>query len=230
MIQAGSSSESIDGVVDVALGPRRVDMFVVRKANKSYPATVTLGLDVAYTDLQGTLLQNKNCKSVATGEVEARGDMRRQGTRCCGQASHRHSRGRRGRTPWDLYKNTGTRPVQKTQRGTTAQGAPVAQVPPSLCPLRPVQCAGGNCAEGVPRHQPRRPVRRTLSFRTILRDQNQNHVLSRMNASAWNSEVKTKGRQWPMPLRWRSADIQPLWTSVKTPVSVGVLKPGKSGG
>ena len=70
VVQPEPSSEAIDGVVDVALGLRRVDMFVARKANKSYPATVTIGLDVAYTDSQGTVLHSKKLQSVTTGEVE----------------------------------------------------------------------------------------------------------------------------------------------------------------
>ena len=67
-------ANAADGVVDVALGFREVNLFVPRKANKSYPATVTLGLDFSYTDQQGTVLHSKKLQSSATGEVEARAD------------------------------------------------------------------------------------------------------------------------------------------------------------
>ena len=60
--------------MDVALGFREVNLFVPRKANKSYPATVTLGLDFSYTDQQGTVLHSKKLQSSATGEVETRAD------------------------------------------------------------------------------------------------------------------------------------------------------------
>ena len=43
------SSSAPDGSVDVALGLAHADLAIPRKGNKSYPATVTLGLDFAYT-------------------------------------------------------------------------------------------------------------------------------------------------------------------------------------
>ena len=229
VIQAGSSSESIDGVVDVALGPRQVDMFVVRKANKSYPATVTLGLDVAYTDLQGTLLQNKKLQSVATGEVEARVEtcdvrgldvVARQviGTVVEGVAEH-------------LGTSTKIREhaqFKKTQRGTTAQGAPVAQVPPSSLPVAPLSNAP---VAAVPEGVPPAPAATTgtthLSFRTILRDQNQNHVLQQNERFSVEFEVKNEGPTVADAVAVALSGHPAIVTSVKTPVSVGVLKPGE---
>ncbi|MBL8041299.1 MAG: hypothetical protein JNL86_00090, partial [Nitrospira sp.] len=229
VIQAGSSRESIDGVVDVALGPRQVDMFVVRKANKSYPATVTLGLDVAYTDLQGTLLQNKKLQSVATGEVEARAEtcdvrgldvVARQviGTVVEGVAEH-------------LGTSTKIREhaqFKKTQRGTTAQGAPVAQVPPSSLPVAPLSNAPvATVPEGVPPAPAATTGTTHLSFRTILRDQNQNHVLQQNERFSVEFEVKNEGPTVADAVAVALSGHPAIVASVKTPVSVGVLKPGE---
>ena len=229
VIQAGSSSESIDGVVDVALGPRQVDMFVVRKANKSYPATVTLGLDVAYTDLQGTLLQNKKLQSVATGEVEARVEtcdvrgldvVARQviGTVVEGVAEH-------------LGTSTKIREhaqFKKNQRGTTAQGAPVAQVPPFSLPVAPLSNAPvATVPEGVPPAPAATTGTTHLSFRTILRDQNQNHVLEQNERFSVEFEVKNEGPTVADAVAVALSGHPAIVTSVKTPVSVGVLKPGE---
>ena len=75
-VQLGTADtrDAADGAVDVALGFREVSLFVPRKANKSYPATVTLGLDFTYTDQTGAVLHGKKLQSSASGEVETRAD------------------------------------------------------------------------------------------------------------------------------------------------------------
>ena len=59
-----------DGYVDAGLSLAYVDLVIPRKANRSYPATVTLGLDHAYTAADGTVLHNKKIQSVGRGEVD----------------------------------------------------------------------------------------------------------------------------------------------------------------
>ena len=51
--ETGSASGP-DGYVDAALGPASVDLAIHHKANKSYPAMVTLGLGFSYTAALGT--------------------------------------------------------------------------------------------------------------------------------------------------------------------------------
>ena len=67
--ETGSSSVP-DGYVDAALGLANVDLAIPRKADKSYPATVTLGLDFAYTAADGTVFYSKKIQSIGRGEVE----------------------------------------------------------------------------------------------------------------------------------------------------------------
>ena len=67
--ETGSSSAP-DGYVDAALGLAHADLLITRKANKSYPATVTLGLDFAYTAADGTVLYSKKIQSIGRGEVD----------------------------------------------------------------------------------------------------------------------------------------------------------------
>jgi hypothetical protein len=67
--ETGSSSAT-DGYVDAALGLAHVDLAIPRKANKSYPATVTLGLDFAYTAADGMVLYSKKIQSIGRGEVD----------------------------------------------------------------------------------------------------------------------------------------------------------------
>ena len=59
-----------DGYVDASLGLAQVDLAIPRKANKSYPATVTLGLDFAYRAADGKVLYSKKIQSIGRGEVD----------------------------------------------------------------------------------------------------------------------------------------------------------------
>ena len=61
--ETGSSSAP-DGYVDAALGLAHVDLAIPRKATRSYPATVTLGLDFAYTAADGRVLYSKKFKAL----------------------------------------------------------------------------------------------------------------------------------------------------------------------
>lgn len=67
--ETGSSSAS-DGAVETALGLAHVDLAILRKANKRYPATVTVGLVFVYRAADGTVLYGKKIQSIGRGEVE----------------------------------------------------------------------------------------------------------------------------------------------------------------
>ena len=65
-----ASSSIPDGYVDASIGLAQVDLAIVRKADKSYPAMVSVGLDFAYTAADGTVLYRKKIQSIGRGEVE----------------------------------------------------------------------------------------------------------------------------------------------------------------
>ena len=71
-----------DGYVDAAVGLAYVDLVIPRKANKSYPATVTVGLDFAYTAADGAVLYSKKIQSIGRGRNRChRGFVRGEGAR-----------------------------------------------------------------------------------------------------------------------------------------------------
>jgi len=59
-----------DGVMDVALNLKQIDLTIPRRSNKTYPATVTLGLEGVYTAENGSKLWTKKVKSAELGTVE----------------------------------------------------------------------------------------------------------------------------------------------------------------
>ena len=233
VIQAEPSSQAIDGVVDVALGLRQVDMFVVRKANKSYPATVTLGLDVAYTDPQGTVLHNKKLQSVTTGEVDARADT------CDVSGLDKVAKEVIATVVEGVAQQLGTATKireqaqsRKVQRGTTAQAGSVAQGTPSPAPAAalskaPVDSTPVAGTEASPQPAAATTGTTQLSFRTILRDQNQNHVLEQHERFSVEFEVKNEGTTAADAVAVGLSGHPAIVASVKTPVSVGLLQPGE---
>ena len=65
-----SAPVAIDGYEDVSVGLIDLDLFIPRKATRSYPATVAIGLDFAYTAADGTVLFSKKLQSMGTGDVD----------------------------------------------------------------------------------------------------------------------------------------------------------------
>ncbi|ULA59409.1 MAG: hypothetical protein LZF60_130013 [Nitrospira sp.] len=234
VMQTGPSSEAIDGVVDVALGLRRVELFVVRKANKSYPATVTVGLDVAYTDPQGTVLHSKKLQSVTTGEVDARAET------CDISGLDKVAKDVIATVVEGVAQQLGTATkireqaqFQKTQRGATAQTGSFAQgslpSPPaaalSNAPVVSSPMAATTEDSAPPRAAPTASTQ--LSFRTILRDQNQNHVLEQHERFSVEFEVKNEGAAAADAVAVDLSGHPAIVAAVKTPVSVGLLQPGE---
>jgi hypothetical protein len=62
---------SPDGYLDVAVGLTQVDLVILRKGKGSYPATVAIGLDFAYTAADGTVLYSKKLQSLGRNDVDA---------------------------------------------------------------------------------------------------------------------------------------------------------------
>ncbi len=62
--------KAVDGYEDISVGVAHVDMAIPRKVKKSYPATVTVGLEFSYTAADGTMLYSKKLQSFGRGEVD----------------------------------------------------------------------------------------------------------------------------------------------------------------
>ena len=231
-VASGASTEAIDGVVDVALGFRQLDMFVPRKSNKSYPATVALGLDFSYIDQQGTVLHSKKLQSVITGEVEARADT------CDISGLDKVAQEAIATVVEGVAQQLGTATKirEQAQFRKTSRGAAVPPV--SVQPARP-EAAASSSAPMVP--APTVPLRDgsapsspavpsgapQLSFRTIIRDQNQNHVLEQHESFSVEVEVTNEG---PAVAEEVAVDLSghvAIVGGVKTPVSLGALQPGE---
>ncbi|TKS57847.1 MAG: hypothetical protein EWM72_03421 [Nitrospira sp.] len=59
-----------DGIIEVGLGLKQIDLAIPRQVKKNYPVTVTLGFEVAFLAEDGTHLFSKKLQSAGRGEVE----------------------------------------------------------------------------------------------------------------------------------------------------------------
>ena len=235
-LEAGASGRAPDAVVDVALGLRQVNLFVPRKANKSYPATVTLGLDFAYTDQQGAVLHSKKLQSVETGEVEARAetcDIRGLDnvaqetivTLVEGMAKHLGTDSKIREHA--QFRKTGR--VMNAPSPAMPTGAVLPTVEPT--PVLPAQQSDvaptpvTTSSVALPAEAHSAPTK--LSFRTIIRDDNQNLVLEQQEPFSVEFEVKNEGTAVAQAIEIVLSGHAAIVGGLKTPVLLGALQPGE---
>jgi len=196
--EKGSTSPTVDGYVDVALGFSHMDLVIYRKAKRSYPATVTLGLDFAYTDAEGAVLSQKKLQSSSSGEVEvtSEGSCQVQGIEQVVQEAI-------AKVTDGMAKNLGESTKLREQVAARKAGVPrplstgsppplAVQSQPDVLP-QPLSTAPSTAEPPrVPLSPPPEELT-TLTFRAIVRDQNRNLVLHGGESIAVEVEVKNEG-------------------------------------
>lgn len=219
------SSSAPDGYVDAALGLAHVDLVIPRKADKSYPATVTLGLDFAYTAADGTVLYSKKIQSIGRGEVDV------TEASCEVKGLDNIAQEAMGYVTDGMAKQLGTSNMiidaaQARQAGGSKAAA--ATVPPPS----PISTGGASAsakpavasqsAVAVPVDGPA-----TVIFRAIVRNENSNQVLHTGEAVAIEVEVKNEGPGTARAVELSITATPPLIDRIPSVVSVGDLQPGE---
>ena len=227
----GPSTGAVDGVVDTALGFRQVDLFIPRKANKSYPATVTLGMEFSYTDDRGAVLVSKKLQSAATGEVEARAES------CAISGLDKVAEEAAAKLVEGMAQQLGTatkiREQAQFRKGGDRGPLLPASVPPAAPAAAPLAAtpavppvAGSTPQAAAPASVI--PSGSTqLSFRTIIRDDNQNHVLEQRESFSVEFEVKNEGAVVAEGVEVELSGHAAIVGGLKSPVSLGTLQPGE---
>ncbi len=229
VFEPGPIAEASDGVVDVALGLRQVDLFIPRKSNKAYPASVALGLDFSYMDRQGTVLHSKKLQSVIAGEVDAHAES------CMVSGLDPVAQETIVRVVEGMAEQLGTATKirEQAQSGKARRAAPLpaaGQPPLPVSPLQPAPstAAAPAAAEAVQPVVPSAQSKPTqLSFRTILRDQNQNHVLEPNETFRVEFEVKNEGEGVAEAVAVELKGHAAIVGGVTSPVALGPLQPGE---
>jgi len=226
--ETGSSSAP-DGYVDAALGMDYVELVIPRKTTKSYPATVTVGLDFAYTDADGTVLYSKKLQSIGRGEVDV------TEASCEVQGLDKIAQEALGLVTDGMAKQLGTSTKIVDAAGARKAGGPKATAP-TIPPPSPIS-TGGRSTSGQPtvtsQSMAAVPVpapvdeSATVIFRAIVRDENRNQVLHTGEAVAIEIEVKNEGPGTARAVELAVSAMPPLIELITSVVSVGDLQPGE---
>jgi len=200
------SSSAPDGYVDAALGLSQVDLTIPRKANKSYPATVTLGLNFAYTAADGRVLYSKKIQSIGRGEVDV------TEASCEVKGLDKIAQEAMGYVTDGMAKQLGTsNNIIDAAQARQAGGSKAAPVQSAVAVPVP-----------VPVDKPA-----TVIFRAIVRNEHRNQVFQTGEAVAIEIEVKNEG---PGTARAVELLVTAMPTSIEripSVVSVGDLQPGE---
>ena len=210
--ETGSSSAP-DGYVDTALGPVSVDLVIPRKADKSYPATVTLGLDFAYRAADGRVLYSKKIQSIGRGEVDV------TAASCEVKGLNGIAQEAMGYVTDGMASQLGTsNNIIDAAQARKAGGPKAAASAQSAVP--------GQSAIAAPVLAPvDEPA--TVIFRAIVRTQNRNQVLHAGEAVAIEIEIKNEGPGTARALELSVAAMPPLIERIPSMVSVGDLQSGE---
>lgn len=200
------SSLMPDGYVDAALGLAHVDLAIVRKANKRYPATVTLGLDFAYKTPDGTVLYSKKLQSIGRGEVEVtEASCEVKGLDSIAEAAM-------GYVTDGMAKHLGTSSkVVEAAQARKAGGSNAAPLHSTVLVPLPVSADG--------------PAR--LIFRAIVRNENHDQVLHSGEAVAIEIEVKNEGPGVAQGVELTVVAAPPLIEQIPGVIPIGNLQPGE---
>ena len=187
-----SAPVAIDGFEDVSVGLINLDLFIPRKTTRSYPATVAIGLDFAYTAADGTVLFSKKLQSMGTGDVDVNQSS------CEVKGLEKIVKEAIAKVTDGMAEQLGTsakirQAANAGHAGAAAQGtvappspiapdASVAPVGPAVVPV-PSASAPDTTVE----------LPSTLVFRAIIRDENRNQLLHEGENVAVEIEVKNEG-------------------------------------
>lgn len=186
---------AVDGYQDVSVGMTNLDMAIPRKVNRSYPATLSIGLDFAYTAADGTVLYSKKLQSIGRGEVDV------TDASCDVKGLDKIAQEAIANVTDGMAKNLGTSnkivDTAEARKSGTARPAVADVVPPS--PNAAVSGPASGAIASVPVPGGVTPVpaafdeAAALVFRAIIRDENRNQLVHAGETISVELEVKNEG-------------------------------------
>ncbi|MBH0202532.1 MAG: hypothetical protein HP496_09640 [Nitrospira sp.] len=216
-----------DGVVEVGVGVRRIELAVQKQTPGTYPAAATVGMEMVFLARDGTLLFSKKLEGTGRGTVTV-------GEQSC------QVEGLEAIVHGAIDSVTSGLAQQITQSVPIREYAarretwvPLASRPrPSVEP----STAGGVTspptaveAEKKPTQVPLSPTGEPaqLSFRAIIRDENRDQFLQPDESLTVEIEVKNEGRGEAKDVTVKAEGKAELAALVPSEVHLGMLQPGE---
>ena len=194
-----------DGVIEVGLGFKQIDLAITRQQNKKYPVTVTLGVDVAFLSGDGTVLFTKKVQSAGLGEVEVTDkSCEVKGLEVVVQEAVDLVTEGMARQLAESIRVREFAERRKAGMPTAAAIAPQPAGSPSAVVVSPRppdvgDGAGEKQQSSVPLAENQASVKESapqataLTFRAIIRDENRDQILQKAESLTIEIEVKNDG-------------------------------------
>lgn len=226
-----------DGVIDVAVGLKQIDLAIPRRVKKAYPVTVTVGLDLSFVADDGSTLWTKKIQSSGLGEVEVQEtscdvtglevvvkeavDLVAEGAAM--QASEsiriREYAGAKRSSGSGMARTTAPAPAA----APSAAEAPVrsSAMPADSSPEAPVIASIPSTVNPVSDS----PT--ALTFRAILRDENLDHILQPDEPLTIELEVKNDGLTEAKNVEVLVGGTGALTAQLPPTILIGDVQPGE---
>ncbi|HJU03777.1 MAG TPA: hypothetical protein VJ692_01405, partial [Nitrospiraceae bacterium] len=212
-VQDTSSPRPFDGVVDVNLGLQETDLFIPRQATKSYPVTVRLGASLVYTDSKGVALYTKHLRTEAHGTV----DTEAQQCDVHGLPAIAHQAATT--LAQGLKKHLGTSTKVREAALATAERRHLAASPGS----------GSSATPEAPAATRQKPdVETALTFRVMLKDENQDGVVQGGEVIVLEIEVMNSGADAINDVMLSLDGTAALVEQFAKADSIGTVQPGET--
>lgn len=224
----GGKTGAPDGVVQIALGFEETDLYIQRHEANSYPASVALGATVTYFDQDGTVLLAKKLKTEVRGKVETTKDS------CEVRGLNIVAADAGANLAQGIKKHLGTS-VKIQQAAARKGGAPLAartdgtdDQGPVEVPAQGVMTASAAGAASAASAPVQTGGKAALSFRAILRDENQDYVLDGGEKVTVLVEVQNAGPGTATGVVAALSGSPTLTKILSSQIPVGDLKPGET--
>ena len=216
-----------DGVIEVGVGPRRIELAVPKQMPGTYPATVTVGIEMVFLARDGTLLFSKKLEGAGRGTV-AVGELACQveGLEAIVQdaidsaidgLAHQIAQSVQIRE----YAAQRSTWVPMAARPRPPVTAPTAETATSL-PTVETAAQQLSIASTAP------PAPAQLSFRAIIRDENRDQFLQPDESLTIEIEVKNEGTGEAKDVTVTAEGKAELAAVFPSEVQIGSLQPRES--
>ena len=216
-----------DGVIEVGVGLRRIDLAIPKQAPGTYPATATVGIEMVFLARDGALLFSKKLEGAGRGTV-AVGEQSCQvaGLETIVQdAIDSASNGLAQQLGQSVqireYAAQRDRWVPMAARPRPSVTAPTTEAVtsrPAVVETAAQQLSGASTTPPAPAQ---------LSFRAIIRDENRDQFLQPDESLTIEIEVKNEGMGEAKDVIVTSEGKAELAALFPTEVPIGILQPGE---
>ena len=227
--QGLEQTDASDGLIEVGLGFKQIDLAVPQNFKGTYPAAVTLGTELAFLATDGTLLFSTKVQGKGLGEVEVgeqpcavRGlePIVQQAIDAVGENLLRQvtqSSQLRTYVPRKAVTPPAGAVMANQQTAVPVPGAMPEGAPSSGM----IQDAGQSVSTGAPAQSP------VLAFHAIVRDENHDHMLQQGEALTVEVEVKNSGQAEAKEVEVVFGGKGPLAGYFPPTVVIGNMQPGE---